>query len=175
MNVKEYLIKCVAGGYAYTKDIDGVLESSVIEIPKGANAFLEIKDSGQFFYNFGEKSFVIYGNGKSEEVKSGITTAEEFINYDDSKGNKILWQRPSHPEELPFVGGDVNNPEHYCSHPSGIECIEITRHHDFAIGNAIKYLWRAGLKGSDNEIQDLKKAAWYIEDKIKQLENKNEK
>lgn len=66
----------------------------------------------------------------------------------------------------------VNHPKHYCDHPSGIECIEITRHHDFAIGNAIKYLWRAGLKDSDNEIQDLKKAVWYIHDKIAQLENK---
>ena len=66
----------------------------------------------------------------------------------------------------------VNHPKHYCDHPSGIECIEITRHHDFAIGNAIKYLWRAGLKDSDNEIQDLKKAVWYIQDKIAQLENK---
>lgn len=68
---------------------------------------------------------------------------------------------------------NVNHPSHYCSHPSGIECIEITRHHDFAIGNAIKYLWRAGLKESDNEIQDLKKAVFYIQDKIKQLESKN--
>ena len=67
---------------------------------------------------------------------------------------------------------NVNHPSHYCSHPSGIECIEITRHHDFAIGNAIKYLWRAGLKDSDNEVQDLEKAIFYIKDKIKQLESK---
>lgn len=70
------------------------------------------------------------------------------------------------------MSDSVNHPSHYCGHPSGIECIEITRHHDFAIGNAIKYLWRAGLKDSDNEVQDLKKAVWYIQDKIKQLEKK---
>ena len=68
---------------------------------------------------------------------------------------------------------NVNQPSHYCSHPSGIECIEITRHHDFAIGNAIKYLWRAGLKDSANEIQDLEKASWYIQDKINQLKKIN--
>jgi hypothetical protein len=67
----------------------------------------------------------------------------------------------------------VNNPKHYKSHPSGVECIEITQHHDFCIGNAIKYLWRAGLKNSDNEIQDLKKAIWYINNKIKLLNNGN--
>jgi hypothetical protein len=58
----------------------------------------------------------------------------------------------------------VNNPPHYKSHPSGIECIEITEHMNFCLGNAIKYLWRCGLK--DDEIEDLKKAIWYIEREI---------
>ena len=78
--------------------------------------------------------------------------------------------------ELPIDEPDnVNHPGHYTSHPSGIECIEITRHYPFSIGNAIKYLWRAGLKKdaslTDNqkEIEDLKKAIWYIKDRIKQL------
>ena len=39
----------------------------------------------------------------------------------------------------------VNHPAHYNTHPSGVECIEITEHFNFNIGNAIKYLWRAGL------------------------------
>lgn len=63
---------------------------------------------------------------------------------------------------------NVNHPKHYTSHPSGVECIEITEHYDFCIGNAIKYLWRAGLKEDagqtslDKEIEDCKKAIWYI-------------
>lgn len=56
---------------------------------------------------------------------------------------------------------DNLNPNHYKSHPSGIECIQITEHMDFLTGNAIKYLWRAGLK--DTKIQDLKKALWYVQ------------
>lgn len=60
----------------------------------------------------------------------------------------------------------VNHPKHYTNHPSGIECIEITQHHDFCIGNAIKYLWRAGIKGADTEVEDLQKAIWYISKKI---------
>jgi hypothetical protein len=73
------------------------------------------------------------------------------------------------------VNDSVNHPSHYTSHPSGIECIEITRHYCFSIGNAIKYLWRAGLKKDagledrQKEIEDLKKAIWYINDRIKQL------
>ena len=72
----------------------------------------------------------------------------------------------------------VNHPKHYNSHPNGIECIDIIRHYVCDIANAIKYLWRAGLKAemgmedAEKEIEDLKKALWYIEDyrrKIPQL------
>lgn len=65
----------------------------------------------------------------------------------------------------------VNHPAHYTSDPSGVECITITRHRNFNIGNAIKCLWRAGLKSADTNIQDLKKAVWYIQDEIGRLED----
>jgi hypothetical protein len=67
---------------------------------------------------------------------------------------------------------NVNNPKHYTSHPSGIECIEITKHHNFCVGNAIKYLWRQGLKSEDTQIEDLEKAIWYIREEIETLTNK---
>ena len=54
----------------------------------------------------------------------------------------------------------VNHPPHYTSHPSGVECIQITEHMGFCVGNAIKYLWRADLKGG---VEDLQKARWYID------------
>ena len=62
----------------------------------------------------------------------------------------------------------VNHPAHYTSHPSGIECIEVTRHMGFNLGNALKYIWRADLKG--NALEDLKKARWYLDDEIKRQE-----
>jgi hypothetical protein len=58
---------------------------------------------------------------------------------------------------------DVNdpiNPNHYKKHPSGIECITITEHMSFNLGNAIKYIWR--FPGTQNRT-DLEKAKWYIE------------
>lgn len=70
---------------------------------------------------------------------------------------------------------NVNHPKHYTSDPSGIECIEITKHRDFCIGNAIKYLWRAGLKQEEGMtdtqkmIEDLQKAIWYINEEIDML------
>lgn len=75
---------------------------------------------------------------------------------------------------------NINHPSHYTTHPSGIECIDIAEHHDFCIGNAIKYLWRAGLKSEDGiskkekQIEDLKKAIWYIKREIKHLSNGEE-
>ena len=61
----------------------------------------------------------------------------------------------------------VNHPKHYVSHPSGVECIEITEHMNFNLGNAIKYIWRASLKGK--EIEDLRKARWYVDHEIQRL------
>lgn len=58
----------------------------------------------------------------------------------------------------------VNHPKHYTSHPSGIECIQITRWMSANCANAFKYLWRAGLKGA--ALQDLQKARWYLQDAI---------
>jgi len=63
----------------------------------------------------------------------------------------------------------VNHPKHYTSHPSGVECIEVTEHFNFCIGNAIKYLWRAGLKGE--QVEDLRKARWYIDREIARILN----
>ena len=75
---------------------------------------------------------------------------------------------------------NVQHPKHYNSHPSGIECIEIVRHHNFNIGNAIKYLWRAGLKheegisDTDKQIEDLRKALFYISDEIQRIKDKKD-
>ena len=66
---------------------------------------------------------------------------------------------------------NISHPKHYTEHPSGVECIEITKHMNFCLGNAIKYIWRAGLK--DDALQDLKKAEWYIKCEIERLLNAN--
>jgi hypothetical protein len=76
---------------------------------------------------------------------------------------------PPRPEDAKEARvGDPINPPHYRSHPSGIECIEITRHMNFNVGNAIKYLWRYMDKG--DPIENLKKAQWYIDDEIRRLQ-----
>lgn len=61
----------------------------------------------------------------------------------------------------------VNHPAHYTSHPSGVECITVTEWFPFNVGNAIKYLWRAGEKG--DPVEDLRKARWYVDREIARL------
>lgn len=66
------------------------------------------------------------------------------------------------------MSDNVNNPKHYTSHPSGIECIQVTEHMGFNLGNAIKYIWRADLKA--DAIEDMRKAVWYIKREIAKRE-----
>lgn len=65
----------------------------------------------------------------------------------------------------------VDHPAHYTSHPSGVECITVTEHMNFCVGNAVKYLWRAGLKG--DALEDLRKARWYVDREIARLERES--
>lgn len=67
-------------------------------------------------------------------------------------------------------GDQVNRPVHYTSHPSGVEVIRITEHMPFCTGNAIKYILRAPYKGK--ELEDLRKAIWYLNREIQRLEAK---
>jgi hypothetical protein len=67
---------------------------------------------------------------------------------------------------------NVNHPQHYTAHPSGVECIDVVEHMNFNRGNAVKYLWRADHK---NGIEDLRKAAWYINREIARLMRQSRK
>ena len=70
---------------------------------------------------------------------------------------------PTVPTPLP-TADMVNHPPHYTGHPSGVECITVTEHMGFCLGNAMKYIWRADLK--HDAVEDLRKAVWYIEREI---------
>ena len=66
------------------------------------------------------------------------------------------------------MNDNINHPAHYTGVTAEIECIDIARHLNFQLGNAFKYVWRAGKKGgSAMELEDLKKALWYLEDSIR--------
>ena len=111
----------------------------------------------------------MYGNLNS--IESMIAMAD-VVPFESINTSITLSKDPKWMEE-----DKVNHPSHYTSHPSGIECIQVTQHYNFCIGNAIKYLWRNGLKTEEGmqekskQIEDLKKAIWYINREIENLAN----
>lgn len=69
---------------------------------------------------------------------------------------------------------DAINPKHYREAPanrSGVECIDVVEHLSFNVGAAIKYCWRAGLKG--DPVEDIRKAVWFLNREIQRLEKSN--
>lgn len=68
----------------------------------------------------------------------------------------------------------VNHPQHYGGGENPYEVIKVIEalDMDFHLGNTFKYIARAGKKGTDKELQDLKKALWYLQRKIDKLDGK---
>lgn len=102
-------------------------------------------------------------------MHSGLTVDEckstDLCDCFDEGGYKIKMDDEVREE----VGDDpVHSPRHYNSHPSGVECIAITEHMSFCVGNVVKYAWRADEKG--NDVEDLRKAAWYLAREIERRE-----
>ena len=191
MKAKEYLKKIGNNEYMLMDGAGYSGQDNWIEIPEGAEML--IQGGSRYFVKYEDGIYKqFYFESKHVENNKWVGTLKDLGLY----RKDIVWQRETLNDqvasakaarqsdkvleeilngvlpEFNIKNDNVNQPIHYCSHPSGIECIEITRHHDFSIGNAIKYLWRAGLKDSNDEIQDLEKAIWYIQDKINQLKNK---
>ena len=101
------------------------------------------------------KMKAVWAARKAEKVAFGLAPLkEEGKSYMMYPGEPIVKQPVD----------NVNHPPHYKAHPSGIECIQITQHMNFCMGNAVKYIWRADEKGTP--IQDLEKAKWYIQQEI---------
>lgn len=84
-----------------------------------------------------------------------------------SYGEPQILPNPSEPAPDP-----VNHPAHYTAY-NGIEVIQLTEQMNFNRGNAVKYIARAGIKDPATEIQDLEKAAWYINREIRRLNGDN--
>ena len=138
----------------------------------------EVVSSIVTFEDEGEENQNESIDGKIDKViDAGLSASEEKMKADIENLNAIR------KELAKKQGNKVFHPSHYTwlKELCGIEVIDITRHLDFDMGNALKYLLRAGKKSEEGysdkekEIEDLKKALFYIQDKIKMLEEENER
>jgi hypothetical protein len=113
-------------------------------------------------------------NARIEESLAHLEIVMQEYNQPvcDSQG---IWDNFASWGDNPDKDDPVSHPKHYTSHPSGVECIDITKHYNFQVGNAMKYLWRQGLKNDpgldpvEKQIQDCEKAIWYIQSYIDDL------
>lgn len=117
-------------------------------------------------------------NNDEEEKKSAISEMETAM-CDVIQLLKCFIDRKDKEQKT----DNVNHPPHYTwlKELCGIEVIDITRHMNFCLGNAIKYILRAGhkkdssLTDTDKQVEDLNKAIWYIQDEIKRITEFNNK
>lgn len=109
-----------------------------------------------------------YPPHKTFDSKSPVSFNEgDSLSTDDNM--LVDAEIPTTVGPLPEKSTDmVNHPPHYSANPSGVECIDVTEHMNFNVGNAVKYLWRADVKGAP--IEDLKKARWYVDREIARRE-----
>ncbi len=97
----------------------------------------------------------------SDNVKSDSPTYQEIKNYVKEYG-QLVWKRNVNNtmDTVKSVADAIHHPKHYTSDDCGVEAIEITSLLPACISNAVKYVWRCGKK--DEDLQELKKALWYI-------------
>ena len=97
----------------------------------------------------------------SDNVNSDSPTYQQIKNYVKAYG-KLVWKRNVNNtmDTVKIVADSVHHPKHYTSDDCGVEAIEITSLLPACISNAVKYVWRCGKK--DEDLQELKKALWYI-------------
>ena len=123
--------------------------------------------------NTGSVDMADYYRLMAEGATTYPCTEETKVSVDVAELAKIAAAAKNQAKDDP-----VDHPAHYTSHPSGVECIDIAKWYDFCVGNAIKYIWRAGLKHSavlsddEKQLEDLKKARWYLSKEIEELEAK---
>lgn len=134
-----------------------------IEVPDDANAFLKIGNNGNYFYSFGEKSFVIHDDGRRESIRDGITTIDEFMSFDTLGKDEILWQREKIEvgEVKEGSAWDVQEGgNHYKDLAIQPAQYALANKLDYVQGNIVKYVTR---HASKNGKEDLLKAKHYID------------
>lgn len=118
-------------------------------------AFLETDATAAYIAERVKCSKTLVYKVKKQELKKKAAKEARFASV---AARKLI------PPPEPKMNDPVNHPPHYTAHPSGVECIKITEHMNFCLGNAVKYIWRADLKG--NDVEDLEKARFYLNREI---------
>lgn len=129
-------------------------------------------------YGFGDgmeyRCYLVVGRDYQHSVHKTTIDGNAF-DFEDELAWYPADRNPSAPlsESIKRLEGgatdQVNHPDHYTWLKDGVEVIDITSQFSFTLGNALKYIMRAGHKGE--ALEDLKKARWYVDYEIKRIED----
>jgi hypothetical protein len=112
--------------------------------------------------SLGDSDLRLRGLMNEQRERIGLPPIPIYPAHEDS--GQRLRRTDKVSESMNKANDPVNQPAHYTGHPSGVECIQVTEHMGFNLGNAVKYIWRCDLKL--DAIEDLEKASWYIKREI---------
>jgi hypothetical protein len=128
--------------------------------------------------NFINDNGIIYLDDykSSKDPTEGVDNAIESFDWYDFNTyyiDGVFWAHKKK-KEMEEKKEQVNHPNHYGGESNPYEAIKVIDAWDlgFSLGNTVKYISRAGKKESDKELQDLKKALWYLQHYIETLEKK---
>jgi len=112
----------------------------------------------------------VYTGTMGKKIKIGDNETPYFTTFFEAwrSAYQMMQPTPNHTEQKPDM---VNHPPHYTV--NGIEVIDVIENYklNYKLGNVVKYVLRADLKG--NRLQDLKKALWYLQREIEQIEKQS--
>lgn len=145
-------------------------------IKRLANGEIQLKHTGtveqlneilQAAFPYSEKS-----KGKAKYYKKGDIMREHWI-ATDILSKLPVWTTQQFYEHLPNLSNtnNVNHPKHYGGQENVYEAIKVIEAWElnFSLGNAVKYIARAGKKDASKTVEDLEKAKWYLEREIERL------
>lgn len=142
-----------------------------LELPTIEDAYeYFVVPNPELYTTFAEESSVVWDIRSSEWEMYRAGTSLTSSEYPICTHNDLVKMHLEmiNSEEVNTEADPVEHPPHYTNHPSGIECIQVTEHMGFNLGNALKYIWRCDLK--HDAIEDLRKAKWYLDREITKRE-----
>jgi hypothetical protein len=116
------------------------------------------------------------------KVREGNMSKDELLDFLKTNGPDLVADSVDNIEETSrmilnkamahvnktLTNDSVNHPSHYTAY-KGVEVIDLTEQMNFNRGNAVKYICRAGLKAAETELEDLRKARWYLDREIDRI------
>lgn len=182
VRIKEDLSECEFGYTSYMEEFAGK-EAIIVKIHIGGEIKLDI-DEQVWYWSENVLELIEKNDNMNTKIEEGNKVNESDLKDTDVESITIgqalqsIYDMPPrikiNSDKIKEVEDVVNHPSHYTD--GNIEVMDFIedKQLNFARGNVIKYVSRAGKKDPNKELEDLKKSMWYLNREIERLEKENE-